>query len=50
MTEPIFWCALCGTELEPGSFCYRIDGQRICRSCLGAFAETYFRDELEVVE
>ncbi len=50
MTKPIFWCELCGTELEPGSFCYCIDGQRICPSCLGAFAAAYFRDALEVVE
>lgn len=50
MTEPTFWCDYCGTDLEPGSFCYRIDGQYICRRCLGAFAEEYFRDAQEVVE
>lgn len=51
MTElkPVYCCGLCGSELYCGSFCYHLDGLRICPDCLTAFALRYFRGALEVV-
>ena len=49
MTEQVCWCDRCGTELPVGSFCYRIDGQRICPDCLASFAESYFRLAMELI-
>lgn len=51
MTEPIFvcWCDMCGTELYAGSFCYRLEGMRVCPDCLRAYALGYFRSALELL-
>ena len=52
MTDPIpvCRCAMCGGELYEGSFCYRLDGVRICRACFPDWALERYATALELVE
>lgn len=47
--QPTDWCALCGIELYAGSYCYRVEGRRICPACLAAYARVLLREAWEVV-
>ena len=48
--KTVCWCDYCGEDLCVGSFCYRLDGLRLCPDCLSVYARAFFQSALEQVQ